>query len=187
MTAPTPPDTPPGTAPDTPTNTLPPFGVSLRDIDAAVRAMPAHPQWYDGMCEIARLTYEQLALVHLHDRCRDCGQAFVPGNTSIVVLYSNEGMPEPQDNRCYMHPDCWDMRRENWGRPRPVPASPVTWQTDTPPGHSGTGYVPVGSEGTVTILVAGAPVVGLCLADGQVITWPDGENSVVVATFPPIT
>lgn len=45
------------------------------------------------------------------------------------------------------------------------------------------GEIGVSGEGTVTLLLDGEPFLGVDLAKGSVLTWPDGETAHEIATF----
>lgn len=167
-----------------PANTLPPFGVTTRDIDAVLLATPDNPVWHGGYCEIARLAYDQIA--HLADHCWDCSRTFDTNNTSIVIARSDEGGDDPYDSLRYVHTGCWVDHTTNWRQPTPIPDGPVTWWASGPrPGRVTEGNIDT-NDGTVTILVHGEPLLGFDLHAGTVFTWPDGEEHLVVGRFTPV-
>lgn len=56
------------------------------------------------------------------------------------------------------------------------------WETDVSGGQRG--VLPTSAEGTVTITLDGAALIGIDLTAGNVLTWPDGEHAETVAEFP---
>lgn len=167
-----------------PANALPPFGVDRAEIEAVLLATPDNPIWYEGYCEVARLTHDQIGYVA--DHCWDCSRAFGSNNTSIVVARTDEESVDPFDTLYYFHPGCWSDRTRNWGEPWTIPDGPITWRASGPrPGRATEGNIGTDTEGTVTILAHGEPLIGIDLRAGTAFTWPDGEQHVVIARFTP--
>lgn len=176
----------------------PPTGIDREAICAALRAIPDDRVAYDQVFEIGRFTFDQLVeadtiggrRTYFFDRCGDCQRMFVFPSNNIVAVRTSDvpaGEDVPWAHLHFLHGDCWEARKDNWGRPRPVPPGPISWEiSGVKPGYLPTGYVPTGSEGTVTICVDGVGVLGIDLRAGTVFTWPDGEEHEVVAQFVPV-
>lgn len=56
------------------------------------------------------------------------------------------------------------------------------WETDASGGQLGP--LPTSADGTVTITLDGAALIGIDLTAGNILTWPDGEHAETVAKFP---
>jgi hypothetical protein len=68
----------------------------------------------------------------------------------------------------------------DWPPPAALPRTGLAWEASSRLGSIGTT-----EEGTVTITLDGDPLLGIDLATGRVLAWPDGERAETVARFPP--
>lgn len=90
--------------------------------------------------------------------------AYRPHDT-MVELYRTDRLPSPFATTANGHR-----------------AHRLRWETELSGGQRG--VLPTSAEGTVTITLDGAALIGIDLTAGNVLTWPDGEHAETVAEFP---
>jgi hypothetical protein len=156
-------------------------------IEHEFNTIPAAPRGpiYGAVYELARHPY---TLIYPYaDLCWDCCRAFGDNNIEIVVTRANvDDEPFPLDGLNYLHPGCWESRKENWGDPWPIPQTRVAWETGpTTPGTATQGNIALSDEGTVTITIDGRPTVGIDTRTGTVTVWPGSEQFHIAARFAP--
>jgi hypothetical protein len=124
--------------------------VSTRDVDAVLRSVLENGIWYEQYCEIARLTYDQIARIV---EPRATAPVRSPASISRRCTTS---IPTAGRPRSYSHGDTWI-----------IPGGHITWGVSSPhPGRATESHIAT-KEGTVSILVSGEHLIAIDLRAGN--------------------